>query len=318
MTISSNTVAQDQITRSDGTTLECKIISIDSSKIGLIISNSGNKINTYLDIGRVSSFRYNNNWYNLNEIDKNELNTIMKNKYFYSTEYHLYDSIERLNNNYIYTYKNDIIYGRIIEFEEPFIGFPIYMLVDSEKYSLNEIKFYKNETGFHANTKNTGISNSSNFIERMRKGKINLYERTSNYNPGYFNSSTGTYSGGLGTVSIINYYNIGFGDLKKANYQNLTIDLADNPESLIYLEKYKSIKDKQKLLYIVGGAAIIGGFATLINKTKDWDGTDSEPEPNVTGNIVVIGIGAGCFWVSYFMSFSKPKYLRKAIDEYNK
>lgn len=222
------------------------------------------------------------------------------------------------NKNFIYSFSDSVIYGRIIEYKTPFLG-SSHFLVDSKKIQPDLVKFYRNETGFYANTKTVNFSGTSSFTERIRKGKINLYEKeTTTYSPGHFNSTTGMYSGGMITKNIKNYYNKGFGDLKKANYQNLNLDLSDNPASMIYLNKYKSVRDAQTVLYIVGGATLIGGFATLINKIQNTDSNDSEPEPNVTGSLVAVGIGAGCFWVSYFMSFSKPKHLRNAIDAYNK
>lgn len=221
------------------------------------------------------------------------------------------------NKHFIYFFSDSVVYGRIIEYETPFFG-NTHFLVDSKKIQPDLVKFYRNETGFYANTKTVSFSGTSSFTERIRKGKINLYEKeTTTYNPGHFNPSTGMYSGGMATRNIKNYYNKEFGDLKKANYQNLSLDLSDNPESMIYLNKYKTTRDAQTVLYIVGGATLIAGFATLINKTKDWDGSDSQTEPNVFGNIVAIGVGAGCFWVSYFIGFSKPKNLRIAIDRYN-
>lgn len=221
------------------------------------------------------------------------------------------------NKNFIYFFSDSVIYGRIIEYKTPFLR-SSYLLVDSNKIQLNLVKFYCNETGFYANTKTVDFLGVSSFTERIRKGEINLYEKvTITTYPDHINYTTGMYTVGMPTKNIKNYYNKGFGDLKKANYQNLSLDLADNPESIIYLNKYKSTRDAQTVLYIVGGATLIAGFATLINKTTDWDGSDSQPEPNVTGNLVAVAVGAGCFLVSYSIGFSKPKHLRSAIDKYN-
>jgi len=219
------------------------------------------------------------------------------------------------NKDYVYFFTDSILYGNV-DYKKPFIG-AAYLKVDSLKIQLDKVKFYKNQTGFFANSKNINFSGTSSFSERIRKGRINLFEKeNTNYNPGHF-TSTGMYMGGTTSTTILNYYNRGFGDLKKANYKNLSMELADNPESLIHLNKFKSVQSTQNVLYVVGGALVVGGLATLINKTKDVD-YDTEPSPNVTSNIVTIGLGAGCFLVSYTMSFSKPEHLRKAVDAYNK
>lgn len=219
------------------------------------------------------------------------------------------------SKEYVYFFNDSILYGNV-NYKKPFIG-TAYLKVDSLKIQLDKVKFYKNQTGFFANSKYINFSEISSFSERIRKGKINLYEKeNTNYSPGHF-SANGTYMGGSVTKTILNYYNKGFGDLKKANYSNLSVELNENPESLIHLNKFKRARNTQNTLYAVGGAILIGGFATLINKTKDVD-YDTEPSPNVTGNLVAIGAGAVCFAVSYAISFSKPEHLRNAIDAYNK
>jgi hypothetical protein len=219
------------------------------------------------------------------------------------------------SKEYVYFFTDSVIYGNV-DYKKPFFG-PAYLKVDSLKIQLDKVKFYKNQTGFFANSKNINFSGTSSFSERIRKGRINLFEKENiNYSPGQF-SSTGMYMGGSTTKTILNYYNKGFGELKKADYKNLSIELADNPESLIYLNKFKSVQKTQNVLYAVGGALFVAGFATLVNKTYDVD-YDTEPSPNVTSNLVAIGLGAGCFLVSYTISFSKPEYLRDAVDAYNK
>ena len=92
--------------------------------------------------------------------------------------------------------------------------------------------------------------------------------------------------------------------------------MADNPQSMIYLEKYKSTKKTQAALIVGGSALVLIGLVTWINKTDNLD-ENSESEPNINGNVALIGVGAGCIWASYFISFSKPHQLRKAIDAYN-
>lgn len=219
------------------------------------------------------------------------------------------------SKEYVYLFTDSVIYGNV-DYMQPFFG-SAYLKVDSLKVQLYKVKFYKNQTGFFANSKNINFSGTSSFSERVRKGRINLFEKeNTTCNPGHF-TPTGMYAGGTYYKTILNYYNRGFGDLKKANYKNLSVELADNPESIVYLNKFKSVRNTQNVLYVVGGAILVGGFATLVNKTSDVD-YDTEPSPNVTGNLVAVGVGMGCFLVSYAISFSKPQHLRDAIDAYNK
>lgn len=307
---------QDQITRISGSVIDCNITSIDTSKIEFLFINSGKSTKTFLAIIDISSFAYNGIVYDLDKIEKWELLSLKQKRD--SEDFMFADSIENNNKSFLYTYSNQIISGKIIYHKKTLLE-DSYFLIGSKKYSSSIVKFYKNETCFYANTRDVSFSGSSIFAERIRKGRINLYEHeTTSSSPTYYSASAGMYTSGISTKKINNYYNKGFVDLKKTSYKNLVYDLDDNIESSIYLKKYKSVRDAQTILYIAGGVTLISGLATLIHKTKDWDGSDSEPEPNVTGSIVAIGLGASCFWVSYFISFSKPKHLRNAIDFYNK
>ena len=127
----------------------------------------------------------------------------------------------------------------------------------------------------------------------------------------------GMFVGGGSYKSTSNYYNIGFDDVKKTSYNNLYQDISSNPESLIILNKFKSNRNTQTTLNIIGGVLATVGFVTLYNKTKDWDG-ESVPKPNLTLPIVSIGSGFALFGIGGIISNEKPKLLREAIDIYNR
>ena len=218
------------------------------------------------------------------------------------------------SKDFLYFFTDSVVYGNV-EYKTPFLDTD-HFLLNSKRIALENVKFYKNQTRFFANTKNVNFWRTSTFSECIRKGKINLYEKVKvNTSPGHFTAS-GVYMGGTSSVTILNYYNKGFDDLKKANYTNLSLDLADNSESMKHLLKYKKVQNTETSFWVAGGAAILVGFVTLVNKTYDVD-YDTEPSPNVSANLATIGIGAGCCLVSYIISFSKPEHLRKAVDVYN-
>ena len=219
------------------------------------------------------------------------------------------------NRDFIYFFSDSILVGNI-EYKSPIFGID-YLLLNSNKVLLDRVKFYKKGGGFYANTNGAAFRGSPDFTKRIREGKINLYEKVNvNTYTGHFTPS-GAYMGGGGSVTILNYYNKGYDDLKRANYKNLSFDLADNPESLIHLGKYKKVQNTQTGLYIAGGAAILVGIVTLVAKTDGVD-YDNEPSPDVSANLAAIGVGAFSCFISYTLSFSKPGYLRKAVDTYNR
>lgn len=301
-----NVFGQDQITRKDGSVVDCKITSIDTSKIEIIIFNSEKSIKTYVAIPNITSFTYNGLVYDMDKIEKGGLNSILKKKDIKGFKFA--DSIENINICFIYTYTDEIINGKNISFNKPFLE-PSFFLVDSKKYPSDMVKFYKNGSGFYANIKDIKTSGSSKFSKRISNGKINLFEYiTSIYYPG------DNYSSGMVISNINNYYNRGFGELNKANYHNLNIELSDNPESLEYLNKYKFVSNAQTILYITGGVTFIAGFIALFNET-----TYIEPNDQIViASMVTIGIGSGCIGIGYAISDKKRKHLRNAIETYNK
>ena len=321
--------AQDRIIKKDGKELKCKRASVDSLSIYFEYYYKGAPRSTSIYLADITSYTINGKTTYNQQLASISRNLSAKQKYITSTLKLYADSVENKHNYFIVNQSNEIIVGSNIDYVKPFFG-SAYIQIDSKQIQPYSVKFYKNEEGFYANTQNISATGISDFSQRVKKGKINLYETVkTNRSSMYLNSasptfgpgaygSRGTISGGISTTIIKNYYNIGFGPLKKADYTNLSLDLASNPESMLHLEKYKSVKNTQTILFVVGGVTLIGGIATLINKTKDWDGTDATPEPNVTANIISIGIGTGCFWASYFISFSKPKHLRNAIMTYNR
>lgn len=124
------------------------------------------------------------------------------------------------------------------------------------------------------------------------------------------------YSPPMMTRTIKNYYNKGYGDIKKAKHKNLLADLSENPASLMYLDKYKKARNAQNIFSVVGIVSAVRGVALLIYDTNKQ--TVNQPTPNLSYSLATIGAGVVSSWVGFFISLSKPKHLKSAIDEYNK
>ena len=309
---------QDKIIKLDGSELKCKIVSIDSVKIDMKVEMGANEILTFINLDNVSSYTWQGNKVVLRPLNAGTVKNIKKSPdsppAVNSPEFLFADSVEKTNRNFVYTFSDQIIKAHTIEFKEPFLG-TSYLLIDSKKMDLNEVKFYRNYEGFFANTSYLSAFGTNSFSERIVAGRVNLYEtfKVSSY-PGNFNPSTGMYMNGGFSAKISNYYNKGFSDLKKANYRNLSVDLADDPLSMSHIEKCKSINNTEITIAVIGGTLILGGFVAFINSTdKDAD-TNNIP----AGAITAIGLGTAACWVSFFISLSKPKHLRQAIVTYNR
>lgn len=190
-----------------------------------------------------------------------------------------------------------------------------YFKVNGKKVKDENVEFYKNKDGFYANIKNLNFLGSSAFAEREVEGRINLFSKE-------FTSSAmtmgpnGMMTGGFATNTTISYYyNKGeLGRLKKTNYKNLKEDLNDNVNSMLHLNKYKSVNQRGTLLYVLGGVIATVGLATFINKTSN---VPSDQVKGLGGSYAAFGIGFGTIIVNYLTTRDKHKYIEKAINVYN-
>jgi len=224
------------------------------------------------------------------------------------------------SKNFIYKNDASILYGDNISYETPFLK-ENYFKLDSLTIMSNDVKFYKSGNFFYGRTPN----NESSFASRIIKGKINYFVIT---NPSF--STPNTTGGGFGRIGYGStesyYYNTGFNSLKPANYENLSIDLKDNLESINYLNMYKNAKKKRTVAYVVGGIAMFAGILTSGKKTGKTTtsinpltgGLETTDETELRPLNLTIGLaGFGTVVATVLSSKKKKQYIRKAIEVYN-
>lgn len=218
---------------------------------------------------------------------------------------------------FVYLFTGQKVSSNVVEYRDQFMGSG-YFQVGNERYSAGLVKFYKDAFGFYANTMKLNLTGKSIFSKRILSGRVNLFERVKMYTTPSYIDASGSYNPGASSKTIKNFYNKGFGDLKVATYHNLKVDLADSPESLGYLKKYRRIKNTQIILSIVGGALFATGVTNYFIKVNDVDrSVPSYKEPNTTPEMLTAVAGGGLIGVSYYLSFPKRDKLKKAIDAYN-
>jgi hypothetical protein len=309
--ISIYSFTQDKITRIDGQVIRCQITSVDSSRIEFNFKSVDNIIHSSLRLEEIYSFNYQGKIVYVKDISHDLQSIIFDKSFQYRKEVEYADSIEKLNKYFVYTFSDQVISGNNIEYRKTFLeGKSIfekpYFLIDSKKIDYFNIKFFKNEDGFFASTKN--LTESNYFMERVIKGDINLYEKIKEYdNPVIFQTPPEMFPTNNRIFGKpINYYNIGFNDLKRINYKNLKIDLAGNSKSMLFLKKYKNIKNAQTILVVIGGLALIGGTKVFINS----------PEYSMQSIMISTGVASLC--ISYFIGINRVKHLKNAIIIYNR
>lgn len=225
--------------------------------------------------------------------------------------------------NYVLEYSGEITHAKKVIYNTAIFK-ENYISADTVKFDPRNVRFFYNENGFYANTKRLNTFGTIGFTERIIEGNVNLYEKelTYNYNTGFNNVGYGTIGGvvnfGLTTenISNIRYYNIGFRELKRVNYQNLSEDLSDNLESMLHLDTYKKVKKRERLFYIIGTTMIFTGAHFYIKDNRKSGSSDRWEKPTKRGLTIAL-LGFGTNVVNYILGKGKDEHIINAIETYN-
>ncbi|WP_407429402.1 hypothetical protein [Arcticibacter sp.] len=226
------------------------------------------------------------------------------------------------SREFIYLYSDSIIYAKRIDLERNYTG-SVYLWADAKRIHPEQVKFFNNNRGFFANVKDLDVIGRTHFSERIRQGKINLFEaETVNWDA--YDDRRGYHRPAV--VESKNYYNKGYGSLRKANYVNLSIDLADNPRSMAFLKKYRSTQRTQVAMYVAAGLSFLSGVAMTISKggEEPWGPNNHADFPSgnssfsrLVPGLALTGVGLGLATGGYFIGPSRTKQLKQAVDAYN-
>lgn len=230
------------------------------------------------------------------------------------------------SENFVYSYSDSVTYADYVRLRTDFLGY-LQLRVDSRKVPLKQIKFFNTDEGFFANTDRL-TKTGKGIAERVIQGRINLFqERT--YRT-FLNDEPYTYyHESPATVDVRMFYNKGYEDLRKVNYNNLKIDMADDLESLDLLEGYRKSKRTSTTLYVAAGVSIAAAVVSFLVSGKESQnsigsgGFGEKPDMSInTGNIAtslaLFGVGSGFAIGGYFVNQSGLRKLEGAIDSYNR
>jgi hypothetical protein len=234
------------------------------------------------------------------------------------------------SKNFIYFFSDSVQYAKNIKLRPDFLGY-LQLRADSRKVPTGQVKFFSNEDGFFANTRKLDFVAGASFSERIIEGKINVYQQE-RYDPEIYD---GRYRRNRymererPTVDVRMFYNKGYGDLKKANYRNLSRDMADHQESMDLLKSYRKSMNSSKVMYVAAGASFVAGVVSFIasagGKTSMPDRKgfganfgSSIKETNFTPGFILLGAGLGFGLGGVAIQRSGTRHLENAIERYNR
>ncbi|TGD83108.1 hypothetical protein [Hymenobacter wooponensis] len=167
-----------------------------------------------------------------------------------------------------------VVRGYDVEIKQPVFGRSFLLIDGQQRFELDQVRYYEDETGFYVRTTLPGRSSRESTLRRDRVGRISLYSITSTQymnNPygglggygfgryGYGGYPYGGYPyGGYRTVKT-DYFSKDNGPIENLTLKNLQLATADNPGSVKLLQDARRYQTYTTLSYIAAGGLMLAG-----------------------------------------------------------
>lgn len=166
-----------------------------------------------------------------------------------------------------------VIRGYDVELKQPLLGRTFVLVDGQQRFELNDVRYYEDETGFYVRTTLPGRSKRESTLRRDRVGRISLYSITSQQymnNPyGYSPYGMGRYGygypyggyGGFGGYRTVRqeYFSKDNGPIQDLNVRNLQLATTDNPGSQQLLANARRYQTLTTLSYVGAGGLLLAG-----------------------------------------------------------
>lgn len=200
-----------------------------------------------------------------------------------------------------------------LKYRTPTFGESHLLLNKERKISLDQVRYYQDDSGYYIFDRVDGYSQTR--LKREIVGRVSTYSRViSTYNPGM--GMPGTPGATMGTFSSskVEYFKKEDERLRKINYENLRGALADNQNSMAKLARVKSLKRVNTFAYVGGSALVVAGLVHMVNLNKTEGPPPYDAEMKFSP---LIFVGAAAFTIPLFTGKAKNDKLRGAIEVYN-
>lgn len=218
-------------------------------------------------------------------------------------------NVEVMDTTLMVELKNGkIIYANTIELKEPAFKSSYLLVNDNDKYEIENISYYQDKTGYYIWAKTDGYGENLK-LKRELSGKINTYSRIAT-------QYTHNQYGGTFSKVKVDYFQKGKGDVRKINYESLSLALSDNTESNSKLKEANRLRTLNIISALVGGGLIIGGVAHMQNLNKQ---EGPPPYENVSVKFSpLFFMGAATLTIPLFTRKPRVRKMQEAIEIYNR
>ncbi|RAK65681.1 hypothetical protein [Hymenobacter edaphi] len=210
-----------------------------------------------------------------------------------------------------------------VELRQPAVGRSYLLLNGQQRFELDQIKFFDDETGHYIRTNLPGSRRQAT-LRREKTGRISTYSITSQqYMPGAYGSGFGyggfgrfgypygyggypyggyPYGSGYRTVKT-EYFSKDGGPIQDMNFRSLSVAVSDNPGSAALLRDVARLRRFSTAGYVVGGGLLAAGMLNTFSG-------NSRGLPLVLVSVPVL-------LVPTFLSGSQARKLKQAVQLYN-
>jgi len=218
--------------------------------------------------------------------------------------------IDSLNSkrSFYYLYEGKAVLGDSLHFSQPVIG-NAFITVDGIWDNVNDIMFFKDETGLYVNAKYSNSGYRSEFAVRTVAGKYNYYIQIPINK--YLDAKSSGLQLGEKTKKGKSYIALGYNDPVPANASNIYKIMKNNPVVGADAKKLRNYNRWGTACMFVGIGAIAAGIGMNINREIDPYDYLTSYAPTIAGVTTgVVFVATGSFII--LKSPDREEIVRKA------
>lgn len=208
--------------------------------------------------------------------------------------------------------------------KQPLLGRSFLLLDGQQRFDLDAVRYYEDETGFYVRTTLPGRSKRETTLRRDKVGRLSLYSITSTQYAG--NGMGGPFGyggyGGMGRyggfggpygyggpmyrTTKTEYFSKDNGPIEDLSLRNLMLATADNQTSTNLLLQARNYQRYTTLSYVAAGGLIVAGLVSTLNSN-----TGPAISPLLYGSVPFL-------LVPLVLGGKSQNNMRQAISIYNR
>jgi hypothetical protein len=166
--------------------------------------------------------------------------------------------------------------------KQPLLGRPYVLLDGQQRFEMDQVRYYEDETGFYVRTTLPGRSSRESTLRRDKVGRISLYSITSTQYAGNGMGGFGGYGryGGFGgypygfggpmyRTTKTEYFSKDNGPIENLNVRTLALATADNQAATSLLLQARQYQTYTTLSYVAAGGLLVAGLVQSLNPNSN-------------------------------------------------